>query len=330
MSMNTCSLSGSVPRFPTEQNTQSVQSSPLPPEKLSMDESESFQEDFFGYVEKTKSVSKVDFDEAQKLVQEGKHFLRQLRSGGFRSCSREEGRGLIVPLIWHLMARAFKKKSGFSEGMIVLEDPRHRVANFFSQFGSKRMSSHYPDRVIGSSFGIDQPSKLPAGFRTVLFGKLLVPPGEKEWTFFKPETYGTESLGELALHSLSYCAYQFRNCLGTSAGPFDRTEAIIPPLAEKVHRLVKASIVDKAVVKQWGLSGVFRTLMQNQKARSPSDEQLVRQFFSDVAARYDWLNIRCGNEVVLSCDKREERGRAHPRRLVEEWTIEEEKLRASI
>ena len=314
--MNACSAFGHVPGFITEKTDSALPVPPFAasPKELAMKSGLDFREDFFGYVQRSKAFSNVDFAEAQKLVKEGKTFLQGLREGGFKDCSREEGRALIIPLMWYLMARAFEKKSGFLEGMIVLEDPEHLVADFFSQFGSKRLSSHYSGRVIGSSFGIDQPTKLPCEFRTVLFGKLLVPAGEREWTFFKPETYGTESLCELVPHGWSYCLYQFKDCLGIDAGPLDRKEEIVPPLAEKIQKLIEASIVDKKIVKQWGIAGVFRALspllQSPENSFLPQDKQrLICQFFSDATARYDWLPIRCGDEVVLSYDEREDANR---------------------
>ena len=102
--MNPCSMVGCTSTFSIGQSA----SSPLgslptpPPETLTMNKGINSQEDFFSFVKNTEDVSKVNFDEAQKLIQKGKCFLQHLREGAIKDCPREEGRALIIPLMWYL------------------------------------------------------------------------------------------------------------------------------------------------------------------------------------------------------------------------------------
>jgi hypothetical protein len=262
---------------------------------------------FQRYVEHTAPYSAVNLQRASALVEEGKKFLTLLRGGLLQAPTGEQRRNYIVPLTWYLMSRACEQGEWFVDGMFVFEDPGHTVTNFFSSVASRRLSSHYHGRVMGSNFGIDQPTGLPSGCRTVLFGALNVLNAGGEWMFLKPEDHGTESCFELSLHAVDYCLHLSRTCLGIKKPAYSRVET--PP--KRFHRHAKALAqagfpLSSALERTWGLSYLFQTALPYMNAPdsvsslSPCQRATLRDFLQDASSSYEWLSVRNGHEVVLS------------------------------
>jgi hypothetical protein len=262
--------------------------------------------DFRDYVEKTKSYSGVGYEEAKTFVKEGDLFLKRLRSGELKEVTQEKRRIFIIPWTWFLVSKACEKREGFFQGMIVFEDPKHEVANFFSPAASSRLSSHYPGRVEGENFGIDELHKLPYGFHTVLFGKLKVPDGEGDWTFWKPENFGIESPCEFVFHAIDYCNFKFLKTCNIGFGAFGRDEHLKGKFVEDGLRMQSAGFpVSCHTVEEWGSAGVFPTILPYLKspesAHSLSADQKMTLFHYLQSIRsHDWIHIRSGKEVVIS------------------------------
>ncbi len=272
----------------------------LPPSK------ETVMNHFREYVEQTISYSSVEYDEALIFVRQGEHFLNSLRRGQLQNATQEERRNYIIPWTWFLIYKACAKGESFLQGMIVFEDPKHEVANFFSPAASPRLSSHYPDRVEGENYGIDQPSKLPYGFHTVLFGKLKVPDGEGEWTFMKPENYGLESTGEFLLHTIDYCKFRCLKTCAFSFVKFGRDEHLKEQFVEDGLRMQSAGFhINPQTVKEWGIAGMFPAISPYIKSPEsipslrPNQKEALYLFLRSVKS-HDWIQIRSGKEVVLS------------------------------
>jgi hypothetical protein len=270
-------------------------------------EKKNFQESFERYVEKTKKHSKVGYEEACTLVHEGEAFLRRLKGGELTFCSRAEKRKYIIPFTWWLMARATDKGQGFLQGMFVFEDPNHTIASFFSSAAYKRSSSHYHGRIIGGNLGIDAPSQLPYGFRTVLFGKLQVRENDGEWTFLKPENYGLESFPELLCHGTDYVFDRIFRLFGHQQGKHDKKEDMLPSfLANKKSMKHSGFVLNKQKISQWGISGLFQAIepyvdSPEKVTQLPLQQrQSILQFAQNAYSSSDWLHIRYGNEVVIS------------------------------
>lgn len=276
------------------------------------------QNNLYTYVEQTKKYSHVTFEQAQAYIKEGEAFIQLLQAGQLDRCTREEKRQYALPFTWWLMSKAIEKGQGFQQGMFMFEDPSHRIADFFGQVATKRASSHYHGRIKGSNFGIDVASGLPYGFRTVLFGKLsTLGPNEGEWSFWKPENYGIESLKEIVRHGLDYLWSRVEFLFGCEQGPRDHKEDLLPLFKEHKKRMKKAGFTVPFIkMKDWGISGLIAALSPYMKNKECFEElrsnalkrNTVVAFLRDLLPRYDWAHVRQGNEALISA--REDTSRA--------------------
>ena len=197
--------------------------------------------------------------------------------------------------------------------MFVFSDPDYQVASFFSSAASKRISTHYEKRSIGSHFGIDTEfgryrGKMPNGFHTVLFGQLDAP-GGGQWSFFKPEDHGLESFGEKVRHGVDYCWSRILRLLGREAGPYDRREDFPASLTGEVKALKRAGFtIPKKCLSTVGFSGLSQVMMPYAYCRdnlaflTQDQRKALRKFLEKVLFSYDWLQVRLGAEVVI-CDE---------------------------
>lgn len=265
------------------------------------------QNDLLTYIQLTEKKSGVSVERALRYIEQGQAFLARLRGGELDSCSREEKRSFALPFTWYLFSRAISKGEGFKQGMLVFEDPDHRILNFFGSAASTRLSSHYRGRVLGSNFGIDIPNGLPYKFQTVLFGGLSVlDSASGEWLFWKPEDHGVESLWQLFLHSLDYLA-SLKELIGREQGPLDHKEDLLP-LFRKHKRALKAAGFSMALLNKhsWGISGLIaalKPLMDNPERvaqLSEAKKGKIISFLNDLLRQYDWVDVRHGNEVVIA------------------------------
>jgi len=225
----------------------------------------------------------------------------------------EERMKLISPVTWHLMFLAeIRYGKAFPEGMFVFQDPGHRMGKFFSLKVKSRMSTHFHGSRLDSlgkdivQNGIDG---LPAGHQTSHFGRLETLDPHCQYTFLKPETHGTESPLQMLGHGFSWAWTRLMHALGraSSAGqykehPPEKIKARFFALYKQIASLDENEKA-KGLVNTFGIAWMMCSLRDHLKILKKGLDQSVsaqiRALMHDIAAQYDCLLVRKGEEVIL-------------------------------
>lgn len=194
-------------------------------------------------------------ESAQALAQEGKELATGVLEDSLNLTTAEKTQK-IAPFFWFLMHRVVEENGkGFFEGMVVFQDPNHKLLKFFQPSAYRRWSSHYHGRTPLSkklrfnTHAIDVPQDgkkgLPANKRTVIFSELKMLT-QGEWTMIKAEDQGVSLINVkvTTLHTIhwftrvalprllpSYC--------GTHDAPGHRDEYPEPSLVQKFKHLLE-------------------------------------------------------------------------------------------
>ncbi|MEJ5301214.1 MAG: hypothetical protein WHS38_09525 [Thermodesulforhabdaceae bacterium] len=272
----------------------------------------------------------------QDRINKGYELWKGIQEGTIhRNATPEDVRNLMT----FLMAKAMEKGPGFSEGAFSIEDPEHKLKNFLTSCPDSRISSHITEFQQASEGGhfrrIDLP--LPYGNRTLLFGEMT---GLGDRLFLKMETGGSRlfnfganrseapvrdrplrwrDVGQFLSHARGYIGThlrEFSDFLFANSSE-SRKERIPTEVSKSFRRLIsqfrqegKTQLAD-TLERDNPLSSSrgIRTIVANidEALKNPSIDQktmdLLKQFENHLKLRYDHLDVRIGQEIVLNEDE---------------------------
>ncbi len=244
-------------------------------------------------------------NEFEGLIAEGKRFVADLRAGRLNNVPLDERRKYMAPFVWYLMSLAeVHQGKGFKEGMLVFQDPEYRMHDFFAAAATGRESSHYRGSRL-TSFGMDivQDGKtgLPGNHQTAHFGKRLTLDPQNQYTYLKPEAYGTESIGQMVGHALDYLKTRIPHLLGHGSKADECKEHVPPALSKQFLKLcgeIDLKDYNPKLMKDFGVAAMGKTLDDYLKVnpKSPHAEKIA-EFVVNELEDYDL--VRTGREVVL-------------------------------
>lgn len=224
----------------------------------------------------------------------------------------------IIQLLNKLDTIARTKNQNFEEGTYVVEDPTGSLFNLLKDFNDQdkktyeRISSHFPERcpevkswlgyTIGTQgYGID--ISLSGNKHHLLFNKFTLK--NKKYVFIKPETHGTQNWGDFAAHALDYGASLYRKITNPEANESATMRKEHTPVKVKQawQNLIKNSSLPEKLQKEGEKHGIYRMLDLIQENQASLSNQALLKAFNDTLIGYDHLNIRKGNEVIISAEE---------------------------
>ncbi len=212
----------------------------------------------------------------------------------------------MAPFVWFLMYLAqMRGAQAFEQGMIVFQDPGHRIHDFFAAAaGKQRDSSHYRGRRV-TSYEIpitqDGVSGLPGGNRTSHFGQLPTATDPKnQYTFLKPESWPVRGTpGQFAMHAVEYAFALVNHARGCPTGIGELKEH--PPSAitkNFAHLFSNKSAA--TFVKNYGIAAMIKSFRDLLVADSNAPEKgAILEFAKSLPKRHTHSLIRKGEEVIL-------------------------------
>jgi hypothetical protein len=223
---------------------------------------------------------------------------------------KDQRRALASSFVWYLMSVAqIEQGKGFGEGMFVFEDSDYRIHDFFAAVATARASSHYKG-VRQTSYGLDivqdNQSGLPAGHQTVHFGKLTTPDANRQYTFLKPESWGTESLWQMIGHGISYLLTRPAHLLGSASHQGEFKEHFPAELKREFLALLKAIGAPPEKDANWTVARTATTLTTFLTANPlTTHKKAIWEFLNSNIRYYESTLIRNGEEVILTLGQRE-------------------------
>jgi len=281
----------------------------------------------------------ITIDVARRLAKEGISLIQRIKKG---LVDEEPHENMIVAFCWGMVFHAIHKKRPFVEGTVDIKDPEHRIFNFLFRTPScyGRTSSHYMTRVIpieegrwkGSKhFGIDLES-LPAGMRTLLFGKIRSV-DNIDHIYIKIEAHGSNfhflsdpnarrNAWQPIAHMGGFIAAMSKRLFPKVFGDIGKGEhtkkefllmddkEIILDLIDQIKAQdPTVAIPPLADINEWGFS-IVRTLFEQTlelDTISPELKDKIQSYNEDVNRRYP-KSTQKGNEVDMgdSVDEHEQ------------------------
>jgi len=253
---------------------------------------------------------------ALDFVGEGRALVQQISKGE-----------VIIPNIrkhhlaaidWYMYYRTVCQGDQFEQGCFVVRNPGNSLINFVLQCEGvyERKSTHFQDRLLPTFFkgkeqvttyGIDISTEdtdnklgLPAGMRTLNFAPIKSLDG-LDWAFFKPETWGLSDWGQFVGHAYSYVVTRPAHLFSSPHGPNTRKEHVPPDILKEFLKLYSEATKGKPVPeekKPFGIAGMKHLFEQLQIDNAVVQQDIVA-FLNKLRQRYDHLNIRNGDEVVM-------------------------------
>ena len=243
--------------------------------------------------------------------------------------SPQTRRALGAGFVWHNMSRSQTEQGkGFGEGMFVFEDPDYRIHDFFAATATPRASTHFKG-VRLTSYGMDivqdHRTGLPGGHQTMHFGKRLTLDPKKQYTFMKPESWGTESLGQIAGHGGSYLLSLATHLLGYTTQVGQYKEHTPKSIRNAFLKLIQTIAPEerKPKIIQWGLTGAMDYLRSFVRKETPAildwgvagmvyflrdfmkanpktpHKNEIGEFVEVYLKNYTEMTIRQGEEVII-------------------------------
>lgn len=281
----------------------------------------------------------ITIDVARRLAKEGISLIQRIKKG---LAHEEPTEKKVVAFCWGMVFHAIHKKRPFVEGTVDIKDPEHRIFNFLFRTPScyGRTSSHYMTRVIpieegrlkGSKhFGIDLDS-LPAGMRTLLFGKIRSV-DKIEHIYLKIEAHGSNfhflsdpnarrNAWQPIAHTGGFIAAMskrlFPKVFGDiGKGEHTKKEFLLMEDKQTIFELIEqiknrdptVAIPPEADILEWGFS-IVRKLFEETLKLDTIDHELkgkIQTYVEDVNRRYPKPTQK-GNEVDMgdSVDEHEQ------------------------
>jgi hypothetical protein len=233
----------------------------------------------------------------------------------------------IVSLMWGIYDIAVEKDGPFWDGTIIIVDPHKRFFSFLTEYAHTlwkgeshapryavplshaypRHSSHFPE-VKTTQWGIDMRSPegtaleklLPTAKRHLLFGRL-----SQKRTFIKFEEYGLcIPDGSIISHGLGYVQSVLRKAMRMNDGRYTRREDIPYTLQKSYQKLARRAQNRGYALQKSPLSIAEMVKEAERLLKSKSLHKRAHKFINAIHAHYDFIEIRRGNEVIISakCD----------------------------
>lgn len=229
----------------------------------------------------------------------------------------------IVSLMWGVYDMAVEKDGPFWDGTIVLVDPHERLFSFLKEYahtlwqkdshtpryattqchGYPRHSSHFPESK-NIQWGIDMRSPegstleklLPTAKRHLLFGRL-----SHNRTFIKFEEYGLcVQDGSIISHGLGYVQSVVRKAIRMNDGRYTRREDVPYSIEKMYQKLVKKS-ASRGYKLEKSPIGIAEMVQEaTSLLNSKSLHKRAHKFINEIESTYDFIEIRRGNEVIIS------------------------------
>jgi hypothetical protein len=259
------------------------------------------------------------FEQVKTFIQRGETLVTEIQNGRANSIGLSQRAEMIAEMVWYMLYCAVCEDQEFSQGTFVVRDPGHAIFKFFqSTLGmvggaAPRDSTHFADRILPSysadgkkivkTYGIDvKPSEkkgLPANMRTVNFAAIETIDGF-DWSFFKPEAHGVEDWTDFMMHAWDYVKTRPARWMKKADGPNEYREHLPLEVEKGFFAVTKGSNLPP-VVKKFGISGIFSELHKMCKDSNVPQEtkKKITTFLHDLSQKYNHLEVRKGNEVVL-------------------------------
>lgn len=245
----------------------------------------------------------------------------------------------IISIVWSLFNKAIEKNQGFTSATTVVKDPGYKLYNFLLEYAKsvnpglevggnptlavaslncyayRRRSTHFPEQqklsTFDGHFGIDirydegdLEALLPANKRHVLFGKIIQ--SGQELTFVKAEEDGVcyrdavAHLGSLIKKKTVgkvYAPGEIARREDVPSSVKDQFKALKESVKKndpKLYKELKKSLADHVGIKEIYLETQSLAAMVGAKFATEANKLL-----QDLTSKYDNLDIRRGNEVIL-------------------------------
>jgi len=270
----------------------------------------------------------IEIEAACKHAKRGLRLIRKIKSGELINVTPTEND--IVAFCWGAMLHMVSKNQAFVEGTIDIEDQDYRIFNYLFSTPScyGRYSSHYESRAIAieegklkgwKHFGIDL-DKLPAGMRTVMFGKILST-DKFTHTYLKMETHGANlnifsdpnarrNIMQPIAHTGGLIVSQFKRHIPSvfgdvGGGPHARKEHLLEEDKKIILELIKQiQEQDQSIepptnhkIKEWGFAVArefFKEILSLDSIQGDLRTK-IQLYIEDINRRYPNLSQK-GNE----------------------------------
>jgi hypothetical protein len=322
-----------LPTIASSSSQERLDSAP-PQESLKLDlmeEEEPKKDKWLDFEDYVKSHCKgTSLEVARRLAKEGISLIQKIKKGLFQE---EPHENRVVAFCWGMVFHAVNKKRPFVEGTVDIKDPEHRIFNFLFRTPScyGRSSSHYMIRSIAvdegrwagcKHFGIDLDS-LPAGMKTVLFGKIRSV-DNLEHIYIKIEAHGSnfhfltdpnarrnawQPLAHTAGFIKAMSKRIFPKVFGDiGKGEYTKKEFLLMEDKQTIFSLIEQikqqdptiATPPEADILEWGFS-IVRTFFETTMELDTIDTELkdkIRIYIEDVKRRYPKPTQK-GNEVDM-------------------------------